>query len=74
MALPRQWNFIANDIVMKVELVGVFASAKNGSSTSLEISFAHLVENIFLSGGVSHEPLGRAEVSSNLKHEGTAIV
>ena len=76
MALPQQWNFIANDIVftLRVELVGVFASAKNGSSTSLEISFAHLVENIFLSGGVSHEPLGRAEVSSNLKHEGTAIV
>ena len=56
MALPRQWNFIANDIVMKVELVGVFASAKNGSSTVLEISFTPNVENVFLSGGLSHEP------------------
>ena len=69
MALPQQWNFIAHDFVftLQVEVVGVFASAKNGSSTKLEISFKHLVENIFLSGGVSHEPLGRAEVSSILK-------
>ena len=58
MALPQQWNFIANDIVftLQVELVGVFASAKNGSSTVLEISFTPNVENVFLSGGLSHEP------------------
>ena len=36
---------------------GSFCLGQNGSSTSLEISFAHLHEKLFLSGGVSQEPL-----------------